>query len=105
MTDPRATLLRAADLIDKHGWVQGELETTKGCLCAEGAIIRATHEGKHYMTPTRMDAIEAACSSLRTHLCVFGWVAIPVWNDEPGRTAAEVTAALRAAANVQGVTR
>lgn len=84
-------LNKAADLIEPQGaWVQGKWSTDGGkCLCAEGAIAIAAELS--FFT-----AVEG--SPAGRALAEFIGDPIPVWNDAPDRTQAEVVAALRAAA-------
>lgn len=78
----------AADLIERDGWCQGT-PPESGPVCAGVAITRAARRGAVRLT-------ERAVFQLGE---VIGqqWSVIP-WNDAPGRTAAEVVGALRAAA-------
>ncbi len=85
LLDPVArTLLDAADYIDDHGWCQGQSWDLVGQVCAGWAIYRSN----------RQFQLQAA-ARLRGHLNISD---IATWNDRPGRTRDEVTAALRAAA-------
>jgi hypothetical protein len=88
----REVLLKAADIIAERGHCQGASEICGSC-CVMGALDRATDDPIAY---------EDACVALAAHLR-FGYGAgdtkrIVRWNDTPGRTAAEVIAALRGAA-------
>ena len=94
MPDPAATLARAADLIDEHGWHQGDHVGPRGEVCCLTAVKIAVGDqhGPVYGAATVLlsgrlgrtapDSVEAIAK-------------IVAWNDEPGRTQAEVTAALR----------
>lgn len=90
LLDPVArTLLDAADYIDEHGWCQGVSKDILGHVCAWYAIYRNT---------SATECI-GANERLIKYLKLYAYhKAIPDWNDESGRTQAEVTAALRAAA-------
>jgi len=120
MTDPvTRTLLGAADFLDLPGrWQQGfhlrhrdmqpenlppdderdddfsaseaMKDPTIVCACMEGAIYRAAPD----------DAVaEQAIGRMTGYLCQIDPDAnVPEWNDEQGRTAAEVVLALRKAA-------
>ncbi len=92
-------LSRAADLLEKPGaWIQGPVaRNEKGrdvfarspdavCWCAMGAIKASTRE---YQGELYLEAVEAADP--------FMSGCVPVFNDAPGRTQAEVVSALRAA--------
>jgi len=81
-----ADLRAAADVLERDGWTQEQFTDALGCHCAEGAFM--------YATPS-VERWTAASAALRSYL---GAVVI-TWNDAPGRTAAEVIAALRAAAD------
>lgn len=82
---PRDVLLKAADLIEERGWGQGFCRTSP---CAVDAISTT---GAKSDWPAGGRALEA----LRDHLQV---PSIAGWNDQPGRTQAEVVTALREAA-------
>jgi hypothetical protein len=91
-----ADLRTAADLLDERGWLQGAAVHRDGRLCAWRAIRLAVGEpiGSPMVTrlaPRRNRALEA----LYRHL---GHQGIIDWNDTPGRTADEVKATLRGAA-------
>jgi hypothetical protein len=81
-------LRRAADVLRRDGWCQGDMRRADGHRCMAGAVIAAmvTVDG-HWSR-----AIEHAFFS------VIGTHDRTGWNDTPGRTAAEVIAALEAAA-------
>lgn len=88
-TKTTADVLRhAALLIEERGWAQGDYEVD-GRLCLLGSLNVAT-DGHSWSTA--MLANEACFFMIR------GGIGAE-WNDEPGRTAAEVTAALRTAAD------
>lgn len=79
-------LLAAADYLDVHGWHQGGMgPRCGGPVCALGAI--------HNLDMPRETKMAAHKRLTRFVRCTV-WK----WNDVPGRTAAEVTAAMRAAA-------
>ena len=91
-------LLRAADLVEARGFGQaGQVPvyryevTPADRLCAALAIGVAAGDTGHWGTSLAAKAERA----LQEHLGVEDVVD---WNDVPGRTAAEVVAALRAAA-------
>lgn len=95
MSDVRATLLAAADLIEPEGaWYQlhGSRVNSDGSvsLCALIAIYRATD----------LSSVGLAASLfVRRHLGLSDSEGLAGWNDAPERTQAEVVAALRAAAS------
>lgn len=97
-TKPREKMIgkvlrHAALLIEERGWCQRDWVDADGRLCIDAAVGYA--EGgdiwdKDFYGGSKltMDIVEDS----------LGETAIS-WNDEPGRTAEEVTAALRAAAD------
>lgn len=106
-----AKVLRRAAEIVEQGWCQHEYAFMNGAplqvsameierfliadaVCLEGAFIRARYE----ITGERTMSAELGGLSLATVLGLAGGVAYR-WNDAPGRTADEVAAALRAAAD------
>lgn len=98
-----ATLRRAADLIDEHGWTQGTSyrcpdgndvnQWGPGCsMCAVGAISIAGHgvgDGAAAEAAVMKDI-----NARRDRR-----MSVTYWNDMPGRTAEQVTAQLRATAD------
>jgi hypothetical protein len=93
-------LTRAADLLEERGWCQGELTNDQGQHCALGAIVE----------------VAGGESAVREHLQfyrgilpriedIIGEPDLLLWNDESGRTPAEVVAVLRAAARFGAGTR
>jgi hypothetical protein len=94
-------LNRAADLLEsgEWGWCQGALRTGPD-LCVLGAIAVATgytFEREYQKTFINIDDCNPRYSAAFDALSVV----VPsraVWNDEPGRTKAEVISALRSAA-------
>ena len=91
---PRDVLLAAADHIEAHGWVQGKWGHKGEPCCAEGAIV-AVLDGNGGIVFGELGPLSAAAKQMLRN--ALG-KAIPAWNDAPGRTAAEVVAALREAA-------
>ena len=96
-----ADLRAAADVLERDGWTQGSYTDDNGCYCAAGAVLKAMRydlsEGGDYMR-----AVEAFEAVLRQVLRAGSSApegAVIAWNDAAGRTAAEVIAALRAAAD------
>ncbi len=79
----------AADLIERDGWAQGQyLNVHTGGRCADGAITAAGVGVTYYVRNQAREVLRA----------YIGGNAPVIWNDVPGRTKAEVVAALRAAA-------
>lgn len=87
-----ADVLRgAARLLEEFGWCQLEWESPTRRMCASGAInMAASGDANVY---SRLG--DAAKDEVRRYLDY----PMLAWNDTPGRTAAEVIAALRAAAD------
>jgi hypothetical protein len=87
----------AADLIERDGWVQGRYQGPCGEHCMTDALIAACQvkEEKGEEASAWWRLYGRAADALETGL---GTRALPGWNDAPGRTQAEVVAALRAAA-------
>lgn len=86
----KESLRRAADLIDENGWFGDHPDNDSpppNTLCALLAIGKAVGDDHALWN--------AATSRFRESI---GGTSIIGYNDAPGRTAAEVTAALRAAA-------
>jgi len=83
-------LVRARELVEK-GWIQGMAQNTLGNkVCAQWAIDKANHE---LGFPSGFGMV-AQTILLNTIQSGYGKIypAIPVWNDQPGRTKAEVLA-------------
>jgi hypothetical protein len=103
-------LQRAADLIDQRGHAKGDYIDANGCLCARGAIYAAVGiepttdvaNIRHWPTynRSRFALAVAAGKALESHIGTDQSPLDPVvrWNDAPERTAAEVSAAFRSAA-------
>lgn len=89
---PSQVLAKAADLIEPEGaWTQDVWRNdTRTCFCAEGAIAQAAG-----IEPARAGAHDSS-RYLETAVGIGRWE-VPTWNDAPGRTQAEVVAALRKA--------
>ena len=102
MPDPAATLARAADLIDELGWHQGDYRGARGEVCGLAAVqLAAEVLPGSSVPPTPDTAYCAAAKLLSARLgrtvpdAVEAIAKIVAWNDEPGRTREQVTAALR----------
>jgi FMN-dependent NADH-azoreductase len=104
--DAPAVLRRAADLV-AEGWAQKTFARTRGgkdvlwndhravCFCATGAVRRASGGTGYNDLPWEIiDAAEAAL------MRVISADDIPSWNDAADRTQAQVTRALRKAADL-----
>lgn len=94
MSDAQDILRKAADLIATGGWVQGQGETDDGRHCALAAISAAGTNGDE-LDDINWPGIFAAEKRLRDVVEDY-WIA--KWNDAPERTAEEVVATLRKAA-------
>ena len=92
----RELLLRAADHIERYGWMQGELGPPGSRCCALGAI--AAVQTTYWARSEAATTLEAWLLRQRGSNSFDGGFSITFWNDTLGRTAAEVVAALRAAA-------
>lgn len=102
ITVPRVLRLAAA-LIERDGWCQGTYIAMDGRCCAVGALVQA---GGGVIDPDIYDAGPVEMARIRgafdavTKFIGRTWVTDLVdWNDEPDRTAEEVLAALRGAAD------
>lgn len=110
-----ADLRAAADVLERDGWTQEVFHALADegriCHCAEGAIqfVVGRHvalrpdvfsdSGANWVVHYGVNA-ELRYEAAESALCDYiDSDAIPRWNDAPGRTAAEVIAALRAAAD------
>ena len=106
-----ADLRAAADLIERDGWTQGRYHLD-GCHCALGAIATAITGDPQADPDEGIFAADAdgdmkmwtrwgrATRVLRWQIDGPG-AAISEWNDEHGRTAEEVVAKMREAADVE----
>ena len=96
-------LAKAADLIEQRGWSQGWYCDDAGSLCATGAILAAAG-----IEPEARESANlwATFDDAKWADADRAWRVVddvvnahtPAWNDARGRTAAEVVAALRGAA-------
>lgn len=78
---------RAANLLDRDGWIQGHLCGHDGEHCALGGILDVTTNDDPYAQA--VDAVERVLGG-----------ALDVWNDAPERTKDEVTSTMRSVAAV-----
>lgn len=99
LTDVQIVLLDAAAEVRK-GWCQHKLETADGRVCVRGAIMRANDNQFLDLGWGRASPIEQDADWLLSlHLGIDAYISdVPDWNDVPGRTAEEVSAALEQAA-------
>lgn len=89
-------LRRAEQVIGERGWCQGDYEID-GRVCAEGAInvaVCGSAWGAAEDEPDAEQLAHFAGRALGEHVGMF----VVNWNDDDGRTQAEVRAALLAAA-------
>ena len=101
--DTHEVLDLAADIIEEQGWTQGpdgwpDNPDDTGPVCIEGALTRAM--GLDYFADCAKVVESPAMRVLSAHL---GRALIHPfeWNDQEGRTAEEVIAALREAADLE----
>lgn len=98
-------LRHAALLIEERGWCRADRQSPDGQLCIVGAIELAQFGSVH-----ELGDIDGVPSEQIDPFALPGAMAVEKylgleargtwgWNDAPGRTAAEVIAALRAAAD------
>jgi hypothetical protein len=87
----RQILINAADKIEKYGWIQGSLVTNRG-VCVLGAL-----GGWGMAEGYECDANRKLLAHINLSSPDNPW-SLAAWNDEPGRTKAEVLTALREAA-------
>ena len=95
-----AILERAADLLEEFGWCQGRLGgKSVGEMCLMGAMYEAMLD---VGVPENIAPLRAALLRVGVPVGVgtaqVANAAEAEWNDEPGRTKAEVVAKLREAA-------
>jgi hypothetical protein len=99
----REVLLAAAETCER-GWCRGSfaLDETGDCVCSSSSVAVAwcVRGAIHRNAPT-FALCDAAIDSFQQHLDSAGLGHAMEWNDQSGRTQAEVVAALRAAAEAQ----
>jgi len=109
LVNPATTLRAAASYLDRHGWCQGGYyeQTGRGLMpaaCLVGAIGMVCYGGQvdapaqHFDDPGWGD-FEAAVAHLDGYLTVWHDTDVYSFNDVKGRTAEQVIAALREAAD------
>lgn len=100
----QATLALAADLIDARGWYSFGRSQGPRSLCVIDAIRLALKDqgvNEDQREAATQEICEAVVSTLALPASPTGTdavVRLAEWNDEPERTQAEVTAAMRQAA-------
>ncbi len=82
------TVEKAADLLRERGWTQHTFEDSQGRLCVVGALHHASSGAYNALASETYNAI-AKC---------LGRGDLPLWNDAPERTQAEVEDKLMEAA-------
>lgn len=83
-------LLKAADIIEERGWIQGGAMAQNGAVCAAGAIYDACGvTGNPAALPLYREIYARVAQELQPY------ANIPEWNDTTGRTQQEVTSTLR----------
>jgi hypothetical protein len=94
-----ADLRAAADVLERGGWAQGDYVTDDGCRCAIGALVVVCggSAGESTVPFDDLPRLRTLMGAVERQTGIPRWD-IDAWNDEPGRTAAEVIATLRAAA-------
>jgi hypothetical protein len=98
-----ADLRAAADVLERDGWTQGVYVANDGCRCALGAILGVVDpeaDTPSWFADAEQQqrftfAADALIKAMDFNLGLY----LVDWNDDPGRTADEVIAALRAAAD------
>jgi hypothetical protein len=96
MGDLKAVLAKAADLIEQHGWIQGDYGNPDTGFCAAGAIWWAIAGRKRDIsleTSPHNGSFVAALDMLP-----YGVGGAASWNDNPRTTKEDVIQALRKAA-------
>ena len=95
MTAVADVLNGAAGLIERDGWCQRQYRDENGCRCLAGAIDAVAGEDPEFHWESTEDAVTVRARHAVADVVGKNWSS---WNDEPGRTKAEVVAVLRAAA-------
>ena len=93
-TTIRGVLLAAARLIEQRGWTRDDYERD-GRFCVMGAI-------NHAVTGKADGTFSPLVNEARIRLSEHTSCGVLAWNSAPGRTKAEVLAALRRAAKGAG---
>jgi len=90
----QTSLRRAADLIEEHGWVQGEYGNKRKGYCVIGALGREALPMTYHDAVVRLDAALPDTFPEKTSR----FQRLVEWNDTPGRTRDEVLQLFRKAA-------
>lgn len=98
----RQQLLKAAELIRKHGWTQFTQLGRDGSLCLHGAISLAVHGVPGFGADqcNMMPALKAALER-RGEYGYRNNTGLAPWNNRPERTASDVISLLEDAATYQ----
>lgn len=93
-------MLKAADLIEKHGLAKDERCSAEGAYCVHGALAMAeTGNPEAWDNPLEYVATARIFKTLGVQeTTFFNPRGIAQWNNAPGRTQDEVVAKLRAVA-------
>lgn len=109
MINVSEALNEAADLLERDGWIQGRAHKNGG-HCVIGAIgivtgyhLRQPHKDTfnshaYSLEEEHRADMDLVCREFAARIGKFGGVNIPLWNDDPLRTAEEVVKTVRAAA-------
>lgn len=102
-------LRRAAEVIEYRGWYQGSFQDPVGdrencAVCALGALhvaVGASPAG-WIMSQEQRDLLDEAERAVKKLIPAppTGYEAVPIWNDTVAKSASEVTAVLRQAADM-----
>lgn len=84
----RELMLKAADLIEKHGHAKGSYTDARGGYCFMGAL----HVAETGDTMGTNGLSSEACHRVMKHIGSRGFID---WNDAPERTGAEVVGIMR----------
>jgi hypothetical protein len=94
-------LMKAADLLEKHGHIKHLRGDLKSGMCFLGAIEAAQGRSKSWVdTPLTYEASRVVVKALNLTAGHDDRVVMANWNNEPKRTAQEVIDAMRLAAKV-----
>lgn len=91
MVNEKAIKAKAAELIRRRGWCQGELESDEGCLCILGALNTVLALVPDDTYPGMMEYLKFVHGLIPEGT---GFRYIAQWNDEKGRTVEQVLALL-----------
>lgn len=97
LSDGDLLLLAAASILEHEGWCQSELAAEDGSFCLHGALQEAAFR----LSAADGDRLRWERAGIEAQTSVrsqVGGYHLAHWNDEPGRTAGEVVAAMRQAA-------